>query len=452
MKPLASKTSAADLKATIQGMLASTSLTGRDLQHKLDSFDFALLESESETERKISSAYICFLIYFVSRFGTGNSQLLKRSLLGFKLDAPFESHSSIIFVSGRMFPAVSKKQVISRTLGNRQANRSKSSAVFNYLLSRLGDKEPIMISVSLDRLIESLSKPFLVNTLPDPRHDCIYIDMKQGSHIELNMLEVVYTESRLFRPNTILMNPLKSRQYKRLLTDEQSSRSFDGSSYSLLKPRDRKLKSSQASHTSIDCSEHSELTDARDSCAVSIVIKQTKDSSLSQVKPNKPQNESLQLNIKRTVVTASPTPILRAKSTNQRTNEGFRVTSAKKLANSPPSRSSTSSPLKLINRKSIQASAIRPSGSRKSESIKLRIIGGHARGLSNSKHCSLDQGQCLQKQISPQPSGPAYHLSAFPKQPERLEDKIQKLRRFKAIDEETRSSKPGFFIVKKKLQ
>ena len=450
MNPPAKTLSAVGLKQRISELLQSSSLTHQHLQQMLDSFDIASLESESVSERKISSACICFLIYFVSRFGAQDGLLRKKPLFQFKLQAPFELLSSVLFVSGRKVSAESKNMVISRSLLKRQASKTHGSLVFSYMLSRLRDREPILIPVSLDRLVESLSKPLLVNTLPDPRHDCIYIDMKLGSHSEHKALDIEYCESRLFRPSTLLMNPKKPKQRKNLLLEEQSSKSFVESSCSLLKLRRSKLKASQASHTSIDCSELSGITQSHDVCRVSIVITPPKDPRVKDERSERPLGASTHSTSARKTVTAPPlTPTVHLRPLDQRAKEGFRLTSAKKPT-TKATKSIASTPLKPVHRRSLETSPTKPSGFRLSDSHKLYIRNGLSG--SCSKRGSMTRGQsaleqCHQsKELVSKLDGPVKQAPRQHENRQLLDD------HFKSNLEETRSSKPSFFIVKRSIQ
>jgi hypothetical protein len=274
--------------------------------------------------------------------------------------------------------------------------------------------------------------------------------MKQGSKLELNPLEIIYSESRLFRPNTKFMNPLKSIQKKRLPAAGQRSRSCVDSSDSLLKPREKKFLPSQASHTSIDCSEHSEMTNVRDSCKISIVITPQNDSSHSQDQSKKEKEES-----PHSTVTKKSEPVSQ-QTANQQLNlaslqvkDEFRLSTGKKTAKTSPQRT-PSSPLNAVHKKISEEPTKKPPEFRLIASLKIRARSGLGNG--RPKHSSMNRGNSAQEKTCSPPKGFAFKLDPQARQPIRLQGKKNLLEQISSKEEELRPSKPIFFIVKKKIQ
>lgn len=171
------------LKKCIQDYLKKDQVEFKELIELANSFDYSLLRSKSVETRKLAVLFIAFILHLL------HVKTPVSSKYGFfdclEISGPFFCKGSFIYLTFDHETDVSFSHKFMNSTLSKQ-----DDILFNYAVKRSNDKRILLLGVCVDRTLQILSQPNLLDCLPDPKTTCIFINTKQVGKLPFLSLEL----------------------------------------------------------------------------------------------------------------------------------------------------------------------------------------------------------------------------------------------------------------------
>ena len=175
------------VKRSITDLLFRSDIDRPLVARMIEDFNFGLLLADDREDRKLGLIYGSFLLtlLFKSSSALCDSQLPTYPEPTLHLAGPFSRTGALVFLNfdKRAFEQ-SHRSIQLKTLSPYHKDIKQQHIIFNYVLTSLSGDRSMLIGVSIDRVLDILSKPQLLDCIPDPRDTCVYFNTRQGNRIQ----------------------------------------------------------------------------------------------------------------------------------------------------------------------------------------------------------------------------------------------------------------------------
>lgn len=171
------------LKKCIQEYLKKDQVEYKELVELANSFDYSLLKSKRVETRKLAVLFIAFILHLLHVKPPVTNKYGFFDCL--EITGPFLSKGSFIYITFDCETDVSfSHKFMNSTL------YKQDDILFNYAVKRSNDKKVLLLGVCVDRTLQILSQPNLLDCLPDPQTTCIFVNTKQVGKLPFLSLEL----------------------------------------------------------------------------------------------------------------------------------------------------------------------------------------------------------------------------------------------------------------------
>lgn len=156
-----------------------------ELQELINCFNFGLIASDSPLDRKLALVFGSLILNQIFKLPFSES-------LSILLRGPFLARGHLIFLSfeardEQVYANLEKKTALVSKSNTVHANQD--NILFHYVITSVKGDKMLNLGVSIERVYEMLTKPLLIECLPDPKTTHIYVNMRQcGKVVSKNIV------------------------------------------------------------------------------------------------------------------------------------------------------------------------------------------------------------------------------------------------------------------------
>ena len=222
-----------------------------DLQELVNTFNFGLIASDSPLDRKLALVFGSLVLNQIFKLPFSES-------LSVLLRGPFLARGHLIFLSFE-----SRDEQVYSTLEKKTALVSKNNAVqanqdnilFHYVITSVKGDKTLNLGVTVERVYEMLTKPLLMECLPDPKTTHIYVNMRQGGKVVSKNILIEHLSLEAWKVQFLFKNPRARGSAPFLVGDPIFAALSWGESFPLREEKD------SSKHPSLGSMEDSQAAD-----------------------------------------------------------------------------------------------------------------------------------------------------------------------------------------------
>lgn len=176
------------VKRSMTDLLFRTDIDRTLVSRMIEDFNYGLLLSKNKEDRKLGLIYGSFLLSLLFKSSSTQIEPQAPSDIDQTLHftGPFSRTGSLVFLNFDKHAFEQNHRSIQlKTLSPYHKDLKQQHIIFNYVLTSLSGDRSMLIGVSIDRIFDILSKPKLIECIPDPKETCVFFNTRQGNRLQM---------------------------------------------------------------------------------------------------------------------------------------------------------------------------------------------------------------------------------------------------------------------------